>query len=125
MVERAPADAVTGLEHEHRVPGGPDLARRAQAGQAGADDDHVGSAGSARGRAAGGGSGISGARGAADGNRACGRGRAAEQLAAADVGLVSVVHLVLPLVRGEGHSGDDLRRLAVTWTDGVATAAWH
>ena len=42
MVEHAPADAVTCLEHDDRVAGLHEVARRGQAGQASTDDRDVG-----------------------------------------------------------------------------------
>ena len=39
--QRAAADPIAGLDHDHVGPGGAELARRAQARQPGADHDHV------------------------------------------------------------------------------------
>ena len=80
MVERPPADAVAGLEHDNRVARPGELGRRGQAGEAGADDDDFG----ARGRPA-----AIGARlRAADvgERRGGGAGRPDQRLAARDAG---------------------------------------
>ena len=42
MVERPPADPLARLEHDHLAPRGGQLACRAEPGEAGADDDHLG-----------------------------------------------------------------------------------
>ncbi len=125
MVERAAADAVARLEHEHRMPGGLDLTRRAEAGQAGADDDHVGVARSARAARAAGAGGVCGTGRAGDGNGAGGGCGAAEQLAAADLRLGLGRASGAPYRPWRGTFWRGSARLGLTWTDGVATAAWQ
>ena len=126
VIERPTADPVTGFEHEYGVSGGLDLARRRQPGQAGADDDHVGLARAIGGAGPARGNGRVGRPGGAAQRGGAGRGgRAPEQLPATDLRVFALVHTWLPLVRGEEHSGDDVRRLIRTWMDGPASAAWH
>ena len=60
QVQRAPADAVAGLEHEHRTAGALDRPRGGQPREPRPDDDHVGPAGTA---ARGAGGGLGGERG--------------------------------------------------------------